>query len=133
MVELTETDDDGGPQPPPLERQAHLAQAVAYDLEGPPPTPAERAVLAHIAAAYDVPADFELDKRRFGPLSGTCHTQRLLANLQAGTLALRPGATRVELCARCGLEGHWRSDCPAALQAPAAAGGAGHGAAAARS
>jgi hypothetical protein len=110
-----DVDDADELEPPALERQTFLAHVVGYELEGPAPTPAERAVLAHIAATYDVPEDFELDKARFGPLSGTCHTQRLLANLAAGTLPLKAGATRVELCARCGLEGHWRSDCPAAL------------------
>lgn len=96
-------------------RQEFLAAAVGYAFDDGPLSDAERAVLAHIAEAYDVPADFETDKTRFGPLSGATPASRLLANFASGTLPLKAGRARVEMCAACGEEGHWRADCPSAL------------------
>lgn len=94
------------------DRQEFLAATVQYDYDRSKPTQAERKVLEHVLATYSIPEDFELNKSRYGPLSGTNYNQRLLTNYAMGTLPLKRGAVRTLHCAECGGTGHLRTDCP---------------------
>ena len=80
-------------------------------------TAAELRALEHIAEHYIVAKDFECNTQAYGPLSGTSHVQRLLANWSSGALPLKAGHERVELCADCS-GGHWRESCPQKLEVP---------------
>ena len=63
---------------------------------------------------YSIPDDFELDKARFGPLSGTTWEERVITAYYSRKLPLKHG--RVErgwLCEECGGRGHLPRDCTA--------------------
>jgi hypothetical protein len=98
-------------------RQEFIAATVAYshDRDEARCTPAERAVLQHVRETYAIPDDFEVNKARYGPLSGSDYAARVLINFGAGTLPLRPGKARVPMCAQCAGTGHFRPDCPTLL------------------
>ena len=76
-------------------------------------TPGQAKVVAFVKANYVIPDDFELDKLRYGPLSGVSFEERLLAAYRWGKLGLKRGA-RVGAppqCSACGGEGHWPTEC----------------------
>ena len=62
-----------------------------------------------ITQYFNIPKDFE-QSRRFGPWSGTCYEERVLAAYQVGQLKLIDSA--VDICVSCGSEGHKKRDCP---------------------
>ena len=70
----------------------------------------EYCVPATMQSTYRIPEDFEMDKTKFGPLSGMTYESRLLSAWQHGLLPLRTGKKRVQLCATCGGP-HWATQC----------------------
>lgn len=106
--------EPGGDSP---RRQEFIAATVLYshDRDEARCSAAERAVLKHVRENYTIPEDFEVNKARYGPLSGSDYAARVLINFGAGTLPLRPGKARVPMCAQCAGAGHFRSDCPTLL------------------
>lgn len=100
---------------PPI--QSKLQETVLYTREGvSAPSHTEARVLAHVRANYSIPDDFELDKVRFGPLSGLSYERRLITAYMAGALPLLAGRAHVKMCRACGAEGHFPSDCPEACK-----------------
>jgi hypothetical protein len=59
-----------------------------------------------------VPPTFDLDKARFGQLSGMSYEQRLLSAFRWGLLPLKAGKARSSMCTHCAEAGHWASECP---------------------
>lgn len=62
-----------------------------------------------------IPENFEND-RRFGPLSGSCHEDRVIAAFTVGRLRSKPGDRHAEavaagVCSNCGGVGHRRINC----------------------
>ena len=93
-------------------RQEALQASVGYVPAGRTKlTTHEAAVIKHVQSHYIIPSDFEIEKVKFGPLSGTSYESRLLSAYRWDLLVLRPGKERTVLCARCGGAGHWPSDC----------------------
>lgn len=67
----------------------------------------------------DIPDNFEND-RKFGPLSGTCHEDRVIAAFTVGRLQAKPGVTHANavaagVCSFCGEVGHRRISCSALI------------------
>jgi hypothetical protein len=72
--------------------------------------PAER-VAAYIASNFIIPEDFELNRRLYGPHSGTSYYDRLITAYEYNTLQLKPGGRFAKFCSYCGEEGHLRRQC----------------------
>jgi hypothetical protein len=67
-------------------------------------------------ANYIIPADFTLDKVKYGAQSGTSYEQRAISAFRFGLLPLMAGGrSGVRVCSGCGHEGHWPADCPNAF------------------
>ena len=80
-------------------------------------TDVQRTVMAFIERNFTVPGDFERS-HKFGPLSGMCFEERLIAAYANEQLEPRlPTADIAELriCTCCAKHGHTQTDCPAAF------------------
>ena len=60
---------------------------------------------------YEIPNDFETNKKRYGPLSGTCFEERVVTAYDHGLLESKSD-TITEICSHCAVTGHKREDCP---------------------
>jgi hypothetical protein len=108
------------PRPPP-----HIALARSSSPRNPPETPsAARKHAFHHSThsraqdAYDVPDDFEVDKVRFGSLSGVTWEERIISAYYQRILPLKAGRASHGpwLCEECGRDGHRPRDCPAVFE-----------------
>lgn len=106
----------------PIVRQAAIQEMVGYTTSTGKDVPTGMsAVLKHIGATYTVPLDFELDKVRFGQLSGLSYDERLVAAYTHGLLEDfrkdgKVGSKPDVMCKDCGTAGHWSWDCPSAFE-----------------
>jgi len=96
------------------EREAYvpyyLYKNLQYKREGEESQLSSRARKAFnlIKEHYIVPQNFETS-RFYGPWSGTCYEERLMAAYEVGLL--QPEAEDIELCCFCGEVGHLRTNC----------------------
>ena len=74
-------------------------------------------VVAFIERHFHVPEDFERS-HKFGPLSGMCFEERLIAAYANELLEPRVATgntSDLRICTNCGKHGHTKTDCPAAF------------------
>jgi hypothetical protein len=70
-------------------------------------------VLLLLQSRYIIPADMETSSR-FGPHSGVCFEERVIAAHRHGKLEPRAGCSDAgPVCTSCGGAGHWSSHCTA--------------------
>jgi hypothetical protein len=91
----------------------HLYKNVDYssgDIENL--SEGEKRAFKLVAQHFIIPSDFEQSSRRFGPYSGTCYEERVLAAYQVDQLEpIDAEAGALEICVSCGNEGHKKRDC----------------------
>ncbi len=74
-------------------------------------TEAQLCVYQYVMLNYEVPEDIDRS-RRFGPISGTSHEERVITAYSLGLLRLASGGSARTMCSACAEEGHWSMDCP---------------------
>ena len=77
----------------------------------------QRTVMSFIERHFNVPEDFERS-HKFGPLSGMCFEERLIAAYANELLEPRVATDSISdlrICTYCGKHGHTQTDCPAAF------------------
>jgi len=72
----------------------------------------QRKAYSLVEKHYTVPSTFE-NSRAFGPKSGVCYEERVMSAYCQGLLEAKGEA--VEICLRCGVEGHVKGCCPEGL------------------
>lgn len=68
-------------------------------------------VFEFVEKNFIIPEGFE-NNRSFGPLSGVCFEERVIASYTNNLLKPKKDAKGIEICTCCASKGHKRDDCP---------------------
>jgi len=93
---------------------SYVHKNVEYTTEGSSKvSETTRQVFAWIVDRYEIPRDLE-QKRKYGPLSGSCYEDRVIQQYTLGKLKRLEEAPDEEnkICSECAEVGHRRDECP---------------------